>query len=410
MKARIKGLEKMLQEQNEYIQDVKEVEKGKTKEKAEALMKKFKSISKSSDEEDAYKQLKTKYSLLTDENIQMKEMIADLRNRITKETNTSHMGMSETPEEEKELQEMGNTVVALRQELKEYESMLENKDKELKEAQNQLYKVDEEKDAIFDELQQSRRKAHDLILKKDKEIEKLRRIKKKIEDQYNSLKSAFEKVPSSSKPDLSLEKSTDDINDTIVSEMGTEPLDEGLSDEDKSKPKIPQSAGIVSSGVQLYKDDKILIERKISYNIEEQYKERIGKLKNKINDLEDLIKYHMAREQDMVDKVNDLQRSKTREGVSVEYIKNVYVSYLEYKAMKNDKEAKTCELVLFTALRLSPQEIKEIDRLRKKYKNYKFWKLIPQSSTSKKKKEKEMQMLLSNTAKLQEMEKNKLGN
>jgi uncharacterized coiled-coil protein SlyX len=62
MKARIKGLEKMLQEQNEYIQDVKEVEKGKTKEKAEALMKKFKSISKSSDEEDAYKQLKTKYS------------------------------------------------------------------------------------------------------------------------------------------------------------------------------------------------------------------------------------------------------------------------------------------------------------------------------------------------------------
>jgi hypothetical protein len=127
-------------------------------------------------------------------------------------------------------------------------------------------------------------------------------------------------------------------------------------------------------------------------------------LKEKIVDLENIIKYHMSREQDMVDKVNDLQRCKTRESVNIEYVKNVFVSYLEYKAMKNDKEAKTCEQVLFTALRLSPQEIKEIDRLRKKYKNYKFWKLIPQSEATRKKKEKEMQMLLAKTAKMQEID------
>ena len=91
--------------------------------------------------------------------------------------------------------------------------------------------------------------------------------------------------------------------------------------------------------------------------------------------------------------------------MNIEYIKNVYVSYLEYKAMKNDKEAKTWEKVLFTALRLTPEQIKEIDRLRKKYKNYKFWKLIPQSAASKLKKEKEMQMLLANSARVQQQER-----
>lgn len=29
------------------------------------------------------------------------------------------------------------------------------------------------------------------------------------------------------------------------------------------------------------------------------------------------------------------------EGISIEHVKNIYISYLEYKAMKNDKEAKT---------------------------------------------------------------------
>ena len=110
----------------------------------------------------------------------------------------------------------------------------------------------------------------------------------------------------------------------------------------------------------------------------------------------------MTREQEMIDKVNDLQRCKTRESVNVEYVKNVYVSYLEYKAMKNDKESKTCEQVLYTALRLSPSEIKEIDRLRKKYKNYKFWKYLPQSSKSKTKRDRDLQNLIANSNRVQQ--------
>lgn len=109
-----------------------------------------------------------------------------------------------------------------------------------------------------------------------------------------------------------------------------------------------------------------MLDKATSYQIEEQYKEKIATMKTKITDLENLVKYHMTREEDMIEKVNDLKRSKTRESVNIEYVKNVFVSYLEYKAMKNDKESKTCEQVLFTALRLSPAEIKEIDRLRKK--------------------------------------------
>ena len=181
-----------------------------------------------------------------------------------------------------------------------------------------------------------------------------------------------------------------------------EQLDDSFSDN--------KSSTSTSNDISIISKDIPILEKRSHSSYEENYKEKIEALKSKISDLENVIKFQMTREQDMVDKVNDLQRCKTRESVNIEYIKNIYVSYLEYKAMKNDKEAKTWEQVLFTALRLSPNEIKEIDRLRKKYKNYKFWRLLPQSSSSKKKSEKEMQKILTNSAKIQETEEKNLKN
>lgn len=119
--------------------------------------------------------------------------------------------------------------------------------------------------------------------------------------------------------------------------------------------------------------------------VDEETQDKIKSLQTKISELENLLKLNVMKEQEMSNKVSDLQRSKSLESVNTEYIKNIYVNYLKYKAMKNDKEAKTCEQVLFTALLLSQNEITDIEKLRKKYKNYKFWKLLPQSSFSKKK-------------------------
>jgi len=56
-----------------------------------------------------------------------------------------------------------------------------------------------------------------------------------------------------------------------------------------------------------------------------------------INSYPDLIKYPKSEEI----KLSSLCTGENYEGISIEYVKNIYVSYLEYKAMKNDKEAKT---------------------------------------------------------------------
>ena len=74
---------------------------------------------------------------------------------------------------------------------------------------------------------------------------------------------------------------------------------------------------------------------------EEQSKAKIESLLSKVSDLESVIKFQMTKEQEMFEKVSELQRTKSLENVNTEYIKNIYVNYLKYKAMRNDKEAKT---------------------------------------------------------------------
>lgn len=367
------------------------MEEGKTHQKAEDLMDKFKGVLSSNQEVDETKQLKNRISSYQDEILALKDQILVLKNQNQRISTISDETPSEEAinviEEEIKNDSIQDPVqLALKQELKEYESMLEIKDKEVKDGHKKYEQSQAIIDSLNNDLQKSRKNAQELLKLKDKEIEKLKSMKKKIEDQYNSLSIAF------NNPVDGHSHSLKNINPEIPQEFFEETSSDGP--EEVKITKKPKEGG----------EKTITVDRKISYTIEEQHKEKVLAMEEKISDLEKLIKYHMTREQDMVDKVNDLQRCKTREGVNIEYIKNVYVSYLEYKAMKNDNESKTCEQVLFTALRLSPQEIKEIDRLRKKYKNYKFWKLIPQSSSSKKKKEKEMQILLANTARVHQQD------
>mmetsp|Transcript_15317 Transcript_15317/g.14894 ORF Transcript_15317/g.14894 Transcript_15317/m.14894 type:complete len:100 (-) Transcript_15317:289-588(-) len=58
-------------------------------------------------------------------------------------------------------------------------------------------------------------------------------------------------------------------------------------------------------------------------------------------------------------------------GVNTEYLRNVFVSYLQYLAQNNSKEIRTIEHVLFTELKVTHEQKQRIDHLRRQNT---FWK------------------------------------
>lgn len=52
--------------------------------------------------------------------------------------------------------------------------------------------------------------------------------------------------------------------------------------------------------------------------------------------------------------------------LNVDYIKNVFVSYLVYLSNANEKEALTMEKVLFTVLKFNNEDIQKIEKARQK--------------------------------------------
>lgn len=67
-----------------------------------------------------------------------------------------------------------------------------------------------------------------------------------------------------------------------------------------------------------------------------------------------------------VRKQQDIERDRIKETLNIDYVKNVFVKYLEYQANSNEKEAMTMEKVLFTVLKLTEQDIKSVERARYK--------------------------------------------
>ena len=54
------------------------------------------------------------------------------------------------------------------------------------------------------------------------------------------------------------------------------------------------------------------------------------------------------------------------ETLNVDYIKNVFIKYLEYQANSNEKEALTLEKVLFTVLQANDKDVELIEKARMK--------------------------------------------
>jgi len=52
--------------------------------------------------------------------------------------------------------------------------------------------------------------------------------------------------------------------------------------------------------------------------------------------------------------------------LNIEYIKKVYVKYLEYQANGEEKEAMLMEKVLYSVLKVNEQDLKHIERAKQK--------------------------------------------
>ena len=68
----------------------------------------------------------------------------------------------------------------------------------------------------------------------------------------------------------------------------------------------------------------------------------------------------------MTKRLNEVERDKVKETLNIDYIKNVFIKYLEYLANSNEKEASTLEKVLFTVLKATDKDIDLIERARGK--------------------------------------------
>ncbi|CAI2364286.1 unnamed protein product [Moneuplotes crassus] len=357
MKARMNSLQKTVQEQSAYIEDVKEVYEDTTVKKADQIMGQFESIlGMGQDDSSEQNHLKSRISNLQDENLRLKrtlsEMSEDFERKQSEESAGTPMQESTTEPVEAEPVTADITLdpkyLELMKELTHYKTSFSEKQKALEETTAKLEEATRLVNMYKADIDKHKASTKEYLMKKEKEIERLKnRIKKDTRKGSSALKSGSDSVNKSS--ELLMESMRSDIPQEFFDESSDLETD------------------LASS--------------------------------RRVSTFEDVA---LTKNSKSEDHKNNIQNIDNEGGISIEYVKNVYISYLEYKAMKNDKEAKQCEKVLFTALKLSPEQIKEIDKLRKKYKNYKFWKLLPQTSSSKKKKEIEIQNLIANSAKAQE--------
>ena len=186
MRARLNSLQKTVQEQSEYIDDIKEVHEGKTKEKADEIMGQFQNILGFNGDDDESDKMKSKISGLQDENIMLKETIASLKREISQggkesdnKTDGEEINSPEVEEVKKEDISQHSQYLDLMQEVTEYKTELEEKSKELKES----LKKSEESESIIEtlnvELLKNKNNAKEYIIKKEKEIERLKNKLKK---------------------------------------------------------------------------------------------------------------------------------------------------------------------------------------------------------------------------------------
>jgi hypothetical protein len=74
--------------------------------------------------------------------------------------------------------------------------------------------------------------------------------------------------------------------------------------------------------------------------------------------------YESSTTNPILKKHTEVEREKLKEHLNIDYIKNVFIKYLEYQANNNEKEAMTLEKVLFTVLKANDKDIELIEKAR----------------------------------------------
>ena len=264
----------MLSEQNEYIQDVKSIEETNTTAKAEELMGKFGDLlGASNEQDDELASLKTKYSEVKDDNLKLVDEVKQLQAQVKQLQDVDGEGeatvsmLNDVQPDSAQTEELNR----VKDDLKEYESMVEKKEKLISDLQTQLKTTNSEIEAIEIDHQNRRKKAQELILEKDKEIDRLKQHKKKIDDQYRNLKKTFDQISNPNQTSR-VTITEDDASTNPKLEGSKESIEDGSSSDtppitSKNPPKITDTV--------ILSEDSSNLDKAMSYQIEEQYKDKI---------------------------------------------------------------------------------------------------------------------------------------
>mmetsp|Transcript_17659 Transcript_17659/g.15575 ORF Transcript_17659/g.15575 Transcript_17659/m.15575 type:complete len:303 (+) Transcript_17659:313-1221(+) len=230
MRVRFNSLQKTLQEQSEYIDDIKGVHEDKTKEKAEEIIGQFHNILGFDQDQDQSPNLKSKISSLQDENLILKETVLSLKNEMNILGKESENSMNDdrkeieiSNENTKEVVDQSSKYLELMQEVTEYKSELEDREQELKDSLNKSKESETLVESLSNELNKSKHNAKEYIMKKEKEIERLKtrlRQNSSLNGVSSGANTSGEKTNQSL--EISNENNKSDIPDTFFNESSEE--------------------------------------------------------------------------------------------------------------------------------------------------------------------------------------------
>ena len=166
MRIRLNEIQKTLQDQTEYIEE-------KSIEKADEIMGQFHNILELGDEEnEKSNHLKSKISYLQDENLKLKELVSELKEKKDE-------GNLRLDEIQKGDITQDPKYIKILKELAENKSNFIEKEEELKTAKKEIEKLNIVIENLNRELIKNKNIAKEYLIKKEKEVERLKnRIKK----------------------------------------------------------------------------------------------------------------------------------------------------------------------------------------------------------------------------------------
>ncbi len=91
---------------------------------------------------------------------------------------------------------------------------------------------------------------------------------------------------------------------------------------------------------------------------------KISQLERDLTNLNEVLNLHRQVEQDLNKKLHILEKSKSKDDINYEYIKNIFTKYVLFLAKNSAVEAKQMESLLFDLLHYTKQEKEDLEKAR----------------------------------------------